>query len=311
MVVPRKLDSAARRVYVSHDTHVVVLDADSGAVVGDIPNTLGVHGIALAGDLGRGFISAGRANTIIIFDLKTLKVTSEVKATGVDTDSLIYDPAGKRVFVNNGDGKNTTVVDAAKGTVAGTIALDGGPEAAVADGKGSVFMNIADKGQMLEYDTKTLAIKNRWPADPCKRPVGLSMDRAHRRLFMACQGANNIMAVMNADNGKVVTTMPIGIGADGAAYDPAGGVVFVTSRDGGDGKNGVTKVFHEDSPDKYTLVADVKTIYGARPLSLDPKTHHVFLIGTEKNDPVPPTAKQPHPRPKPDPATFEVVEIGK
>ena len=308
------VDGDAKRVYIPRGTHVMVVDETSGKVIADIPDMKGLHGVAVAPEFNRGFITGNKSETegvIYIFDLKTLKVTSEVKATGVDTDSLIYDPGSKRVFVNNGDGKNTTVVDAANGTVAGTIALDGGPEAAVADGKGSVFVNIADKGQMLEYDARTLAIKNRWPADPCKRPVGLSMDRAHRRLFMACQGANNIMAVMNADNGKVVTTMPIGIGADGAAYDPAGGVVFVTSRDGGDGKNGVTKVFHEDSPDKYTLVADVKTIYGARTISLDPKTHHIFTIGTEKNDPVPPTEKNPNPRPRPDPSTFQLLEIGK
>jgi YVTN family beta-propeller protein len=308
------VDPAGKRVYIPRGTHVMVVDEASGKLVSDIPDLKGLHGVAVAPEFNRGFITGNQSETegtIYIFDLKTLKVTSSVKSTGKDTDSLIYDPVTKRVFVNNGDANNTTVVDAATGKVVGTIALEGDPEAAASDGKGNIFVNIADKGQMLEYDAKTLAIKNRWPSDPCKRPVGLSMDTAHRRLFMACQGANNVLAVMNADNGKIVATAPIGIGSDGSAYDPGAGVVFVTNRDGGDGKNGVTKIFHEDSPDKYTLVADVKTIYGARTISLDPKTHHIFTIGTEQNDPVAPTDKNPNPRPRPVPSTFQLLEIGK
>ena len=308
------VDSGAKRVYIPRGTHVMVVDEESGKLIGDIPNLKGIHGVAVAPEFNRGFITGNASEqegTIYVFDLKTLMVTSSLKSTGVDTDSLFYDPATKRVYVGNGDGNNITVVNAATAQIAGTVDLKGDPEASVPDGKGNNFVNIADKGEMLEYDAKTLAIKNRWPADPCKRPVGLAMDTGHRRLFVACQGANTILAVMNADNGKIVATAPIGIGADGVAYDPATGVVWVTARDSGDGKSGVTKVFHEDSPDKYTLVADVKTIYGARTVALDPKTHHIFSIGTEENTPVPPADKNPNPRPRPVPSTFQLLEIGK
>jgi DNA-binding beta-propeller fold protein YncE len=292
----------------------MVLDEGTGKVIADMPDMKGLHGVAVVPEFNKGFITGNKSEdegTVYVFDLKTLKVTSAIKSNSTDTDSLLYDSGSKRVFVNNGDGKNTTVVDAKTAQVVGMIALDGEPEAAAADGKGSIFNNIADKGQMVEFDAKTLAIKNRWPTDPCKRPVGLAMDTAHRRLFIACQGAATLLVVMNADNGKVVATAPIGIGADGVAYDAAVSIVFVTSRDSGDGKSGVTKVFHEDSADKYTLIADVKTIYGARTIALDPKTHHIFSIGTEQNTPVPPTEKNQNPRPRPVSSTFQALEIGK
>jgi YVTN family beta-propeller protein len=308
------VDSDAKRVYIPRGTHVMVVDEQTGKLIGDIPDLKGIHGVAVAQEFNRGFITGNKSEqegTIYVFDLKTLQITSSLKSTGVDTDSLLYDPATKRVYVGNGDRNNITVVDAATAQVVGTVDLKGDPEASVPDGKGNNFVNIADKGEMLEYDAKTLAIKNRWPADACKRPVGLAMDTAHRRLFIACQGANAILAVMNADSGKVVATAPIGIGADGAAFDPATGIVWVTARDSGDGKSGVTKVFHEDSPDKYTLLADVKTIYGARTVGLDTKTHNIFTIGTEENTPVPPTEKNPNPRPRPVPSTFQLLEIGK
>ena len=308
------VDPDAKRVYIPRGTHVMVVDEISGKIAGDIPDLMGIHGAVVAPQFNHGFVTGNKSRTegvIYVFDPKTLKVADTLKATGVDTDGLLYDPASKRVFVNNGDGNNVTVVDAATAKVVGTVELKGGPEAATADGKSSIFVNIADKAEMVEYDTKTLAIKNRWPTAPCQRPVGLSMDTAHRRLFMACQGDKPVAVVMNADNGKVVASMPIGIGSDGAAYDPGTGDVFFTCRDSGDGKTGVTKIFHENTPDQYTPVADVKTIYGARTIALDPKTHHIFSVGTEQNDPVPPTAQQPNPRPRPVPSTFTLVEIGK
>lgn len=308
------VDPDAKRVYIPRGTHVMIVDETNGKIVGDIPDLKGIHGAVVASEFNHGFITGNKSEqegTIYVFDPKTLQVTSTLKSTGVDTDSLFYDPLTKRVFVGNGDGNNITVIDAKTAQIVGTVDLKGDPEASVPDGKGSNFVNIADKGEMLEYDSKALTIKNRWPADPCKRPVGLSMDTAHRRLFIACQGANALLVVMNADNGKVVATAPIGIGADGSAYDPSTGMVLVTARDSGDGKSGVTKVFHEDSPDKYTLVADVPTIYGARTIGLDPKTHHIFTIGTSENTPVAPTEKNPNPRPRPVPSTFELLEIGK
>jgi DNA-binding beta-propeller fold protein YncE len=308
------VDANAKRVYIPRSTHVMVVDEVSGKISGDIPDLMGLHGVAVAPQFNHGFITGNKSRTegvIYVFDLKTLKVTDSLKATGVDTDGLLYDAASKRMFVNNGDGHNVTVVDAATAKVIGTVELKGGPEAAAADGKSSIFVNIADTAEMVEYDTKALMIKNRWPTAPCQRPVGLSMDTAHRRLFMACQGNSPLMVVMNADSGKIVASMPIGIGSDGSAYDAASGDIFITCRDSGDGKSGVTRIFHEQSPDQYTAVADIKTIYGARTIALDGRTHHVFSVGTEQNEPVAPTAQNPNPRPRPVPSTFMLVEIGK
>ena len=311
------VDSDARRVYIPRSTHIMVVDEDSGKLIGDIPGMNGLHGVAVASEFNRGFVTGNKTEqegTIYIFDLKTLKLTSSLKSNSIDTDSLIYDPSTKRVFVNNGDGMNLTVVDAATEKVVGTMNFNANPEAAVADGKGSIFQDYEDKRQVIEYDAKTLTVKNKWATGPCVSPVGMAMDKTNRRLYVGCRGEGNVpgvLIVMNADNGKVVASMPIGIGVDGNVFDPGTGTVFATCRDSGDGKTGATYVFHADSPDKISLVATVKTIYGARTVSLDPKSHHIFSIGTEQNDPVAPTAKNPNPRPKPVLSTFELLEIGK
>ena len=309
------VDADARRVYIPRSTHIMVIDEDSGKVIGDIQGMNGLHGVAVAPEFNRGFVTGNKTEqegTIYIFDLKTLKLTSSIKSNSVDTDSLIYDPSSKRVFVNNGDGMKLTVVDAATEKVVGTLAFNANPEAAAADGKGSIFQDYEDKGQVIEYDAKTLTIKNKWPTAPCVSPVGMAMDKANRRLYVGCRGkgtAPGLLVVMNADNGKVVASMPIGIGVDGNVFDPGTGNIFATCRDSGDGKTGATYVFHADSPDKISLVATVKTIYGARTVALDPKSHHIFSIGTEQNDPPAPGAKNP--RPRPVLSTFELLEIGK
>lgn len=312
------VDSAARRVYIPRSTHILVIDADSGKQIADIQGMNGLHGVAVAPEFNRGFVTGNKTEqegTVYIFDLKTLMLTSSIKSNSIDTDSLIYDPSTKRVYVNNGDGMNLTVVDAATAKVAGTMAFHANPEAAAADGKGSIFQDYEDKGQVIEYDAMKLTIKNKWPTPGCEAPVGMAMDRANRRLYIGCRGKGptgpGVLIVMNADNGKIVASMPIGIGVDGDVFDPETGNVYATCRDSGDGKTGATYIFHADSPDKLSLVATVKTIYGARTVALDSKTHHVFSIGTEKNDPMPPTAKNPNPRPKPDLSTFELLEIGK
>src|SRR6267378_6699938 len=191
------VDSAARRVYVSHGSHVVVLDADSGAVVGDIPDTQGVHGIAIAADLGRGFTSNGRANTATIFDLKTLKTIGTVK-TGTNPDAIIYDPGTKRVFAMNGRSKDVTAINAADGTVAGTLALGGRPEFAVIDSKGGIFVNIEDTAEVVQFDPQKLAVLHRWHMAPCEEPSGLALDAKTRRLFAGC--GNKVLAVVNADS---------------------------------------------------------------------------------------------------------------
>src|SRR5579863_1351603 len=212
------VDDAARRLYLSHATHVVVYDVDSHAVVGDIPDTQGVHGIALAPDLGRGFISAGRANTVIIFDLKTLKTLSTVPA-GTNPDAILYDSVTKRVFAFNGRSKDATVIDGATGKVLSTIPVGGKPEFAVADGKGSVYVNVEDTSEILQIDPAKMSVLHRWPLAPCKEPSGLAMDTRSRRLFAVCD--NEMMAVLNADTGKIVATPKVGEGPDAAAFDPA------------------------------------------------------------------------------------------
>jgi DNA-binding beta-propeller fold protein YncE len=312
------VDSAARRVYIPRSTHILVIDADSGKQAADIQGMNGLHGVAVAPEFNRGFVTGNKTEqegTVYVFDLKTLMLTSSIKSNSIDTDSLLYDPSTKRVYVNNGDGMNLTVVDAATAKVVGAMPFNANPEAAAADGKGSIFQDYEDKGQVVEYDAMKLTIKNKWPTPGCDAPVAMAMDKMNRRLYIGCRGkgatAPGVMIVMNADNGKVVASLPIAIGVDGDVFDPATGNVFATCRDSGDGKTGATYIFHADSPDKISLVATVKTIYGARTVALDSKTHHVFSIGTEKNDPVPPTAKYPNPRPKPVLSTFELLEIGK
>lgn len=312
------VDSAARRVYIPRSTHILVVDADSGKQLDDIQGMNGLHGVAVVSEFNRGFVTGNKTEeegTVYTFDLKTNKLADAVKSNSVDTDSLIYDPATKRVLVNNGDGMNLTVVDAATSKVVGMMPFNANPEAAAADGKGNVFQDYEDKGQVIEYDAKALKIKSKWPTPGCDAPVGMAMDKANRRLYIGCRGkggtAPGVLIVMNADNGKIVDSKPIAIGVDGDVFDPDTGLVFATCRDSGDGKTGATYIFHADSPDKISQVAVVKTIYGARTVSLDSKTHHVFSIGTEKNDPVPPSAKNPNPRPKPDLSTFELIEIGK
>jgi DNA-binding beta-propeller fold protein YncE len=267
------VDNGARRLYVSHGTQVEVLDADSGAIVGKIPNTKGVHGIAVAPDLGRGFTSNGQSSTVTIFDLKTLAPVGEVK-TGKKPDAIIYDPATHRVFAFNGDSKSATVIEAADGKVAGTIELGGGPEFAASDGGGHVFVNLEDKSMTLNLNSREMKVEQRWPLAPCDGPSAMAMDQKSRRLFIGC--GNKMMAVVNADSGKVVTTMPIGDRVDAAAFDPGTGLAFFSNGDG------TLNVFHEDSADKYSAVETVKTQSGAKTLALDPKTHKIFLSAAER-----------------------------
>src|SRR6266403_5689537 len=223
------VDSDARRVYVSHATQVVVLDADSYEVVGSIPDTQGVHGIAIASDLGRGFTSNGRTNTATIFDLKTLKTIGTVN-TGANPDAIVYDSGTTRVFTLNGRSKDATAINAADGTVAGTLALGGKPEFAVADGKGSIYVNIEDTSEVVQFDPQKLTIIRRWHIAPCEEPSGLAMDLKTRRLFAGC--GNKMVAVVNADTGKVIATPAIGDGVDANAFDPETDYVFSSNVEG-------------------------------------------------------------------------------
>jgi DNA-binding beta-propeller fold protein YncE len=312
------VDPDAKRVYLPRSADIMITDEVTGKLIADVPGFKGIHGVALAPEFGVGFVGGNDTDAVLyVLDLKALKMAGQIPVPGAkDADSVGYDPASKRAFINTAATHNVQAIDAATRKLVGSVMLPGNPEAMVPDGKGSMFVQISDKSSITEYDTKTLTVKNTWSIPTCVRGVGLSMDPAHRRLFLGCQNANNDtkpgrLIVVDADNGKVVATMPNAIGCDGVAFDPVLGNVVATNRDIGDGKHGVTYVWHEDSPDKYTRVGEVQTIYGARTIGLDPKTHHIFSASTEQNDPVAPTAANPTPRPRPVPSTFMLVEIGK
>jgi DNA-binding beta-propeller fold protein YncE len=290
------------RVFVSRSTHVMVIDAESGKVVGDLPGTEGVHGIALAPELGRGFTSNGRAGTATIFDLATLSVIDTVK-TGEDPDAILYDRATKRVFTFNGRSLDTTAIDAASGKVVGTLALGGRPEFAVADGSGRIFVDIEDKGEVVALDARALAVVARWPVAPGAEPSGLAYDPRHRRLFAACR--NRKLIVLDAESGRVTAELPIGRGVDGAVFDPERGLAFASNADG------TLSVVSEEGPGSFALLENAPTAPGARTLALDPVTHLLYLP-TARFAPAPqPQAGAPAPRPKPLAGSFEVLVVGK
>jgi YVTN family beta-propeller protein len=279
-----------------------VVDADSGAVVGSIPDLKRVHGIALVTDLGRGFISDGGADEVVVFDLKTLKASGHIK-TGGNPDCIIYDPASKHVFTMNGKSNDSSVIDPSTATVVATIPMGGRPEYAVADGKGMIYDNIEDKNEVVVLDSRANTVKARWPIAPAEEATAMDMDVQHRRLFIG--GRNKIFAVMEADTGKVIQTFPIGAGVDTNIYESQTGFVFTAAREG------TLHVFHEDTPDKFSVVETVKTEFGARNMALDPKTHRLF-IDTADFGPAPaPTAEQPQPQRVPLPGTFRLLVYGR
>lgn len=295
-------DSDARRVYISRGTHVIVIDADSGKNVGEIADTPGVHGIALAPELGRGFTSNGREGTVSIFDIKTLATSNKVKV-GENPDAILFDPATKRVFTFNGRSQDSTAIDAATGKVLGTIKLDGKPEFAASDAKGEVFVNIEDKSELVAIDPDKLEVKAKWALAPCTEPSGLSIDRKNRRLFVGCD--NKMMAVVDADSGKVLATPAIGEGVDATAFDPGTGLAFASCGEG------VLTVVKEDSPNKFSVAESIPTQQGARTLALDTKTHNVFVVTAKFGPPPAATADNPHPRRTILPDSFVALVLSK
>ena len=297
------IDSSTHRLFISRGTHVMVVDSETGKSVGDIPDTQGVHGIALAPEFNKGFTSNGREGTVTIFDLKTLAVITKVKDVGQNPDAILYDPATKRVFTFNGRSHDATAIDAASGGIVGKIPLDGKPEFGVSTGSGEIFVNIEDKSEITLFDPQTLKVKSVWPLAPCESPSGLAMDVASRRLFAGCE--NKMMAVVNADTGKIVTTLPIGEGVDANRFDPDTKLAFASCGDGS------LTVIHEDSPDKFSVVQSVATERGARTMELDAKTHTVYTVTAKFGPPPAATADQPHPRPSMLPDSFVVLVVGK
>ncbi|HEY1249622.1 MAG TPA: YncE family protein [Thermoanaerobaculia bacterium] len=297
------VDPAARRLYVTRATRVMVFDADSLKPVGEIPNTLGVHGVALAPELSRGFASNGRAGSITIFDPKTLATIEEVKIEGQNPDAILYDPPTKRVFAFNGRSADATVLDAASGKVAGTIPLGGKPEFATTDLEGRVYVNLEDKSELLALDPRAMSVANRWPLAPCEEPSGMAIDRAHKRLFVGC--GNKMMAMVDAASGKVLSTVPIGDGVDANGFDPGTGLAFSSNGEG------TLTVAKEGPTGKLTALASVPTQRGARTMAIDEKSHRVFLVTAEFGPPPSPTAEQPRPRPSQVPGTFTILVVGK
>ena len=262
------VDAAARRVYVTHATQVEVLDADSQQAVGKITDTPGAHGVALAPEFGRGFVTAGKADSVFVFDLKSLKTIAQVK-TGKKPDAIIYDSATKRVFAMNGDSDSATVINAADNSVAGTIDLGGGPEFSAADGKGNVWVNLEEKNEVVHIDSQAMQVKHHWPVAPCQAPSSLAFDAQTRRLFLGCR--NHFMAVVDADSGKVVATYPIGDHVDASAFDPENKLVFHSTGDGN------VFIFKQESADKYTFMEKIATNQGSKTMGLDPKEHRLFV----------------------------------
>lgn len=292
-------DPDGNRVFISRGTHVMVVDPSKGTVIGDIPDTPGVHGIALAPELGKGFTSNGRENTVTVFDLKTLKQTAKVKLEGAENpDAILYDPVSKRVFTFNGRTNNSSVIDAKTNAVVATIPLPGRPEFAVADGKGTVFANIEDKSELTSIDSRHGKVLKTWPLSPCEEPSGLAIDRKHRRLFSGCH--NKMMAVVNADTGKVIATPAIGEGVDANRFDSETELAFSSNGDG------TLTVVHEDSPDKYTVIENAQTQRFARTMALNPKNHDVYLV-TADIEVSPPAKEGERPRRTMKPGSFTLL----
>jgi DNA-binding beta-propeller fold protein YncE len=286
------VDAEGRRLFIARATRVMVLDADSGKLLTEIPDTPGVHGVALAPEFGRGFISDGGEDMVTIFDLKALKPINKVKV-GTRPDAIVYDPFTKRVFTFNARSHDTTAVDAAKGEVIGKVDLGGKPEFAASDEKGTMFVNIEDTSEIVAFDPQKLAVKSRWKLAGCEEPTGLAMDRKNRRLFAGC-GGNKKMAIVDADTGKILAMPDIGDGCDATAFDADQKLAFASAGDG------TITVIREDSPDKFSVAETVKTQDRARTMALDSKTHDLFTV----------TAKV-LPESKVEPDSFVVLRVGR
>jgi YVTN family beta-propeller protein len=295
------LEPGGARLFISRGDRVEVVEAAGGRRTGVIPNTAGVHGIAFAPELKRGYTSNGRANSVIAFDLDTLRVIHESPVAGQKPDAILYEPRAQHVFAADGASNDISVLDPSTLQVLASIALPGPPEYMVTDGAGTVFVNIeADAGKLVAIDAKSLKIKATWPLPGCANPTGLAIDTAHHRLFSVC--ADQVMAVTDSQNGKQAFRVAIGQGPDAAAFDADLGFVFSSN-----GIDGTLTVIHEDTPDQYRVIATVQTQKSARTMALDPATHRIFLAAARLGATPPATPDQPHPRPAIVPDSFVVL----
>ena len=294
------VEPSTGHVFIPRGTHIMVMDSE-GKQVADISGVKGAHAIVFAPELDRAFLSTDGSVTIL--DLRARKVRSQVWLADKDPDAILYDSAVKRVFTFNGGGsQDATAIDAETGKVVGTIELGGKPETAQADGAGHVYVNIEDQNKIVAFDSKTLKVLNTWPLSPCESPSGMAIDVAHQRLFSGCH--NQLMAVVDYTNGKVVATIPIGKGIDANRFDPGTGLAFASCGDG------TITVAHEDTPDKYTVVQTIQTQRGARTMALDTKKHNVYTVTAEFGPPPAPTRERPHPYPSVISKTFTLLIFG-
>jgi YVTN family beta-propeller protein len=298
------IESKANRLFISRSDRVLVVSTLDGSLIATIPDTQGVHGIALASALGKGFTSNGRTDTVTEFDIKSLKSVGTIQVGGHNPDAILFDEASKHLYTFNGRSKDISVIDPLKGSVIATIPAGGKPEFAASDDAGRIFFNIEDKSQIGAIDSSTAKLIAAWPLQNCEEPTGLAFDVAHKRLFSAC--ANGVLVVTDAASGRHVAEIPIGKGPDAAAFDGEQGLVFSSN-----GEDGTLTVIHEDDPDHYTVVANVTTQKSARTMALDPKTHRVYLVAAQFGATPEPSADQPHPRPAALDGSFKVMVVGK
>jgi DNA-binding beta-propeller fold protein YncE len=299
-VVP---DAANHRLFIGRQTRVMVVDENDGKLLGEVNDIHGAHGTAIAERSGHGFATSGNDSSIVMFDLRTFKVLGRVHAAE-DADAIVYDPASDRAFSLNGDAHSSTVVEARSGKVVTNMPLGGKPEYGASAGDGMVYANITDNSEVVEIDAKKLTVVRRWSTAPCKQPVAMAIDRTHHRLFSGCR--SGVMAVSDIGAGKVVATLPIGAGTDGAAYDPATGDAFASCADG------TLTIIHQDSPDAYHVAQTIQTAPGGRNMGLDPVTHRVFVVSARMGPaPAESTAANPRRRPQVIPGSFVVMVIAK
>jgi DNA-binding beta-propeller fold protein YncE len=295
------LEASGARLFVSRGDHVDVIETASGKLAGTIPNTSGVHGIAFAPELKRGYTSNGRGDTVTAFELDTLKTIQEVPVSGKKPDAILYEPRRKHLFTANGASSNLSVLDPSTLQILATVALPGPPEFMAADDAGSVFVNIeTESGRLVQIDAKSLKVKAVWPLPGCSNPTGLAIDRAHHRLFSVCE--NQVMAVTDSISGKQVAQMAIGNGPDAAAFDPDLGLVFSSN-----GIDGTLTIVHEETPDRYRVVATLSTQKSARTMALDQATHRVYLAAATLGATPAATAEQAHPRPSAAAGSFVIL----
>ncbi|MBT2143947.1 MULTISPECIES: YncE family protein [unclassified Rhodanobacter] len=292
-------DAPSRHLFVSRGDRVLVIDIDAGKQIGTIAGTAGVHGIALADDLHRGFVSDGRSASVTVFDLASLKTVATITGTGRNPDAILYDSASHHVLAFNGKSASASVIDPAKSAVIGSVALPGKPEFAVADGAGHVYVNIEDKSELVQIDSASNKVLQTWPLAPCESPSGLAIDNAHRRLFAVCD--NRTMAVLDAVDGHHVADVPIGDGPDGVVFDPAEAMIYSAN-----GESGTITAVHEDDPDHYHVTATIPTQVSARTLTLDPKLHRLYLSAARLG-----ATRQANGRRTIEPDSFGVLTVGR